>query len=123
MYKGDLSREFYPNFTYQIEKKAFWYVYTGLPRRFAPRNDVHTLDCFATLAMSRTLCVLTKFCFAKLAAMLNGLKSFALGYGTPPKASPAGGTCDAEEDGAKRKGGTADGSLLPERPENAPEYC
>ena len=39
MHKGDLSREFYPNFTYQIEKKAFWYVYNGLPRRFAPRND------------------------------------------------------------------------------------
>ena len=32
MHKGDLSRELYPNFTYQIEKKAFWYVYTGLPR-------------------------------------------------------------------------------------------
>ena len=52
MHKGDLSREFYPNFTYQIEKNAFWYVYTGLPRRFAPRNDVHALDCFATLAMT-----------------------------------------------------------------------
>ena len=33
------------------------------------RRNVHALDCFATLAMSRTLCVLTKFCFAKLAAM------------------------------------------------------
>lgn len=81
-------------------KNAFWDVYTGLPR-FSCEN----------LAMSRTVCVLV--------AMLNGLKSFALGYGTPPKASTAGGTCDAEEDGAKRKGGTADGSLLPERP----EYC
>ena len=27
-------------------------MYTGLPRRFAPRNDVHALDCFATLAMT-----------------------------------------------------------------------
>ena len=43
MHKGDLSREFYPNFTYQIEKKAFWYVYTGLPRR-----------PLGLLAMSRT---------------------------------------------------------------------
>ena len=32
MHKEDLSRELYPNFTYQIEKNAFWYVYTGLPR-------------------------------------------------------------------------------------------
>ena len=32
MYKVDLSRELYLNFTYQIEKNAFWYVYTGLPR-------------------------------------------------------------------------------------------
>ena len=39
MYKGDFLREFCWNFTYQIEKNAFWYVYNGLPRRFAPRND------------------------------------------------------------------------------------
>ena len=31
------------------------------------RKDIHFLDCFATLAMSRTLRVLTKFCYAKLA--------------------------------------------------------
>ena len=55
MYKEDFFREFWSNFTYQIEKKAFWYVYNGLPRRFAPRNDVHVLDCFATLAMTGEL--------------------------------------------------------------------
>ena len=54
MYKGDFLREVCWNFTYQIEKMHF---------------GMYTLDCFATLAMSRTLCVLTKFCFAKLAAM------------------------------------------------------
>ena len=50
MYKVDLSRELYPNFTYQIEKNPFWYVYTGLPRRFAPRNDREQMDCHAYLS-------------------------------------------------------------------------
>ena len=100
MHKVDLSWELYPNFTYQIEKNPFWYAYTGLPR-FSCEN----------LAMSRTVCVLV--------AMLNGLKSFALGYGTPKFQSA--GICTLEW--AVAKGGTADGSLLPERPENAPEYC
>ena len=39
--------------------------------------------------MSRTVCVLV--------VMLNGLKSFALGYGTPPKASTQGATAESRQ--------------------------
>ena len=60
MYKDDLSRELYPNFTYQIEKKHFG-MYTGLPRRFAPRNDVHALDCFAPRNESHASACLPSF--------------------------------------------------------------
>ena len=94
MYKGDFFREFWSNFTYQIEKIHFG-MYIGLPRpkglamtcmywiaSLRSQRRVYTgLPWFSgkNLAMSCTVCVLV--------AMLNGLKSFALGYGTPPKAS------------------------------------
>ena len=53
MHKVDLSREFYPNFTYQIEKMHFG-MYIGLPRRFAPRNESHASACLPSFALQNS---------------------------------------------------------------------
>ena len=53
----------------KFKKSDFSVIARSEATKQSRKRECGTLDCFATLAMSRTLCVLTKFCFAKLAAM------------------------------------------------------